>query len=48
MEGAEPLEGSARLLELDGLADDLDEIDLVLDGCSDASGRAGVLLGVCL
>ncbi len=45
VERAEPLEGRARLLELDGLADDVDEIDLVLDGCSDACGRAGVPLG---
>jgi hypothetical protein len=39
MERAEPLERGARLLQLDRLADDVDDGELVLDLCCDACGR---------
>ena len=41
VERAEPLERGAGLLQLDRLADELDEVRPVLDGSGDACGRGG-------
>jgi hypothetical protein len=44
MEGAEALVGGAGLAELDGLTDELDEIELLLDLGGGADGRGDDLL----
>jgi hypothetical protein len=46
MERAEPLERGARLLQLDRLADDVDDGELVLDLCCDACGRGDSLVSM--
>jgi hypothetical protein len=41
VEGAQALERGARLLQLNGFADDLDEVRFILDDGSDAGSRTG-------